>query len=859
MGAIVAGALGVAAGIGAAWGSRVLREHRTQPEGVADLATWAFMVGDGVVLQKDGSLLAAFALRGPDLVAATEAERRALSEHVSDALLGYTGRWMLEISVIRRPAAAYAAGVFPSVVGQLIEDERREGYAAGGSRYESEAYVSVTYMPPSDTDSKLVAWLVSGARRSGDVNWNATLGRFEREIEGIRRRLSTHLSLRRLDADALCTLLHRCLTGLDHRVSTPPMGAYLNVALTDQELVGGFSPIVGRRHVRVVAVSGYPGQSAAGALAFLTELPACYRWSTRVIPFDTQEAGALIRRHQLRWFQKRKGAADWARDMATKGSGKSEASPDAELFSDQDARSMAADAAVALAENASGRVRFAHLTQAVVVMEERAADADQVAREVVGALNDAGYTARVETVNALDAFLGTLPGNGYANVRRVLVNTLNVADLLPLHATWPGPAMNPSPYYPAGSPPLVWAVTAGSTPFRLDLHEGDIGHTLIVGKTGGGKSTLVGLLAAQFQRHADAQVFAFDVGYSGWLLCEATGGRHYDVVASGDGLSLQPLADVDQATERAWAADWIETVLALQGVTMTPAYRERIDRALMLIAHGARVHRTITEFCTQVQVPEIAAALRPYTIEGPYSVLDGQADVALSGRHQTFELKQLMDLSDAAVVPVTLALFRRVERALDGRPTLIILEELWAPLMRSQFAAKIREWMLTLRKYNAAVVLVVHSPAQLCALPGAQLLYESCPTRLFLPNPDATSPANVAAYGELGLNETEIALVAAAQPKRDYYMAAPRGRRLFQLGLGPLALAFIGTPPGLTLSETRAVVEAMMATHGDGWPAEWLRQLGLGSWAGRYEAARVQGRVLKATSIEEGGVNHVAA
>ncbi len=137
----------------------------------------------------------------------------------------------------------------------------------------------------------------------------------------------------------------------------------------------------------------------------------------------------------------------------------------------------------------------------------------------------------------------------------------------------------------------------GAMLFRLDLHESDIGHTLIVGKTGGGKSTLVGLLAAQFQRHRAAQAFVFDVGYSGWLLCQATGGQH-DHVATDDqaGLSLQPLAEVDQPSERAWAADWIETVLAIQGVQPTPLMRERIDRALLLLAHGAREHRTLNNF-----------------------------------------------------------------------------------------------------------------------------------------------------------------------------------------------------------------------------------------------------------------------
>ena len=123
--------------------------------------------------------------------------------------------------------------------------------------------------------------------------------------------------------------------------------------------------------------------------------------------------------------------------------------------------------------------------------------------------------------------------------------------------------------------------------------------------------------------------------------------------------------------------------------------------------------------------------------------------------------------------------------------------------MKGIFAARIKQWLLTLRKQNAAVLLATQSLAQLYESPNRAILLESCPTKILLPNPEATAPGNIGLYRDLGLNDTEIELIARARRKRDYYFKSPRGSRLFELGLGPAALAFLGTPEGRTPPEVR--------------------------------------------------------
>lgn len=201
-----------------------------------------------------------------------------------------------------------------------------------------------------------------------------------------------------------------------------------------------------------------------------------------------------------------------------------------------------------------------------------------------------------------------------------------------------------------------------------------------------------------------------------------------------------------------------------------------------------------------------------------------------------FELKHLLALDDRVALPVLLYLFRRIERRLDGRPTLIAIDEAWLALMHSLFGARINQWLLTLRKQNAAVVLATQSPAQLAQLPFRSTILDSCPTKLYLANPDAATPAQAPLYRDLGLNAREITLIAQAVPKRHYYFKSPRGSRLFELGLGPATLAFLAGLPGATIDETRRAVEALAKTHESAWPVALLDSLGHARWADQLRA-----------------------
>ena len=192
---------------------------------------------------------------------------------------------------------------------------------------------------------------------------------------------------------------------------------------------------------------------------------------------------------------------------------------------------------------------------------------------------------------------------------------------------------------------------------------------------------------------------------------------------------------------------------------------------------------------------------------------------------QVFETEGLV--GSGAASAVLAYLFHRIEGRLDGSPTLIIVDEGWLALDDPAFGAQLREWLKTLRKKNASVVFATQSLADIEGSPIAPAIVESCPTRLFLPNERALEPQINDIYRRFGLNDRQIEILARATPKRDYYCQSRRGNRLFELGLGPVALAFAAA----SSKSDQAMITALVAEYGRvGFAQAWLRRRGL-PWA----------------------------
>ncbi|MFA6162223.1 MAG: VirB4 family type IV secretion/conjugal transfer ATPase [Methylobacter sp.] len=804
-----------------------LKKHRSKDAGLSDLLIYAAMVDDGVIVGKNGSFIAAWLYQGDDNASSTDAQRESVSYRINNALSGLGNGWMMHVDAVRRPAQNYsekALSQFPDPVSAAIDEERRRLFESMGTMYEGYFVLTVTYFPPLLAQRKFVELMFDDDAVAPDnkARTQGLIDYFKRECASIESRLSLAVKLTRLHGnkvvnedgstvthDAFLSWLQFCVTGLDHPVILPSNPMYLDALIGGQEMWGGIVPKVGRKFVQAVAIEGFPLESTPGLLTALAEQPSEYRWSSRFIFMDTHEAVAHLDKYRKKWKQKVRGFFD---QVFNTNSG---------TF-DQDALSMVVDAESAIAEVNSGLVAQGYYTSVVILMDESREKLEASARQVEKAINRLGFAARIETINTLDAFLGSLPGHGVENVRRPLINTMNLADLLPTSTIWTGLNEAPCPMYPPLSPPIMHGVTQGSTPFRLNLHVGDVGHTFMFGPTGAGKSTHLALIATQLRRYPGMQIYAFDKGMSMYPLAKATGGKHFTVAADDDQLAFCPLQFLETKSDRAWAMEWFDTILALNNVDTTPVQRNAIGDAIMSMhASGAR---TLSEFSVTIQDETIRDAIQQYTVDGNMGhLLDAEEDGLSLSDFTVFEIEELMNLGDKYALPTLLYLFRRIERSLHGQPSVIILDEAWLMLAHPAFRDKIREWLKVMRKANCLVLMATQSLSDAANSGILDVIVESTATKIFLPNVYARDDDTAALYRRMGLNARQIEILATAVPKRQYYYVSETGRRLYELALGPLALAFVGASD----KESVASIKALEVKYGDGWVHEWLAGRGL--------------------------------
>lgn len=795
-----------------------LAEYRHRADRLADHLPWAALVADGVVLNKDGSFQRTLAFRGPDLESATESELVSVAARANNVLKRFGTGWALFFEAERRESQAYPDSDFPEAASWLVDRERRAGFLAEGQHYESRYYLTLVWMPPADNQDAAGRSLVERGEAEKGRDWRGALAGFIAETDRALDLFDGFMpEVRALDSAETLSWLHGRISDRAHPVAVPETPMYLDGLLADTPLTGGLEPRLGELHLRTVTVTGFPNLSRPGILDALNHQDFGYRWVTRFIALDKTDATKALTSLRRQWFNKRKSVTAMLREVLYN-------SP-AQLL-DSDADNKVTDADLALQELGGDHVAFGYLTATITVAAADRERVEEKVRAVERIVNGLGFACIRERVNAVEAWLSSLPGQVYANVRQPLVHTLNLAHLMPLSSVWAGPAGNAH----LDGPPLLYAQTSGSTPFRLSTHVGDVGHMLVVGPTGAGKSVLLALIALQFRRYAGSQVYIFDKGFSARAAVLAMGGAHHALglgADAGDSIAFQPLRQIDDGAERAWVAEWVAALLAHEKVVVTPEVKDQLWSALASLVSAPPEERTITGLTLLLQSNVLRTALAPYTIDGPYGRLLDAAEQNLAFADvQCFETEALMGQA-GVVAPVLTYLFHRLEERFDGRPTLLILDEAWIFLDHPLFAARIREWLKVLRKRNVSVLFATQSLADIAGSSIAPAILESCPQRILLPNDRAIEPQSREAYARFGLNERQIELISRATPKRHYYLQSARGNRLFELGLGPVALALCGA----SNPASQARIDAILAEGGtESLAARILCEAGL-DWA----------------------------
>jgi len=800
-----------------------VKKHRSNTAGLVDLLNYAAVVDDGVIVGKNGSFMAAWLYQGEDIANTTDEAREMMAFRINQALSVMGSGWMIHVDAMRRAAPGYSDrgySHFLDPISMAVDEERRQLFESLSTLYEGYFVITLTWYPPVLIQKRFVELMFddSGERLSQKAKTHQLIETFKQSCRNFESRMSSAVHLERLGSnnegntatqDNFLRHIQYCVTGLNHPINLPKNPIYLDALIGGQELTPGITPKIGRKFIQCVAIEGFPMESYPGILTALTQLPVEYRWSSRFIFMDTHEAVAHFTKFRKKWKQKVRGFFD---QIFNTNSG----------IVDEDALNMVNDAQSAIAETNSGLVGQGYYTSVIVLMDEDRAQVEKAALFIEKNINALGFTARTETINTMDAFMGSLPGHGVENIRRPLINTMNLADLLPTSSIWTGENKAPCPLFPPSSPPLMHCVTNGNAPFRLNLHVRDLGHGIMFGPTRSGKSTHLGLIALSWRRYKDARIYSFDKGMSMYPTCKATGGEHFTIADKESRLAFAPLQFLDTKAHRAWAMEWIDTILSLNGLNTTPAQRNEIGHAIISMHQSGS--KTLSEFVMTIQDEPIRETLKQYTIDGLMGhLLDAESDGLGLSSFMTFEIEHLMGLGEKFALPVLLYLFRRIETSLDGRPTLILLDEAWLMLAHPVFKNKIAEWLDSMAKKNCVVFMATQHLSHAAGSGILDVIVESTATKIFLPNLYARDPETRVIYERMGLNPRQIDIIAQAQPKRDYYYVSEKGQRLYQLALGPYALAFVGA----TDPDSIARMKQLELKYGEEWVSHWLSEKGI--------------------------------
>jgi type IV secretion system protein VirB4 len=535
---------------------------KRQADLLADLVPWQAIIAPGVVLQKDRwhTLQRTYGVRGPDVMGLAREVQGSLIMQANGVLKRLGGKWGLhaEAQRVRVTSLPPLPAQTPLMVQLLDADHRARLLADPGIR-ETSYYLTVYWTPPPPSARRWGRWFVRGPGAPGHAatDEEATVRTFVEDADTMMDLLKGVLAeCRPLTTPETLTYLHSCVSDRWH-----PIGLLANLMDIDHQLCdtaldpAGWYPQLGRFHLRVCSVSGYPRHSIVGMMRALEALPLDFRWCMRWLGMERHAQQGILRKAQGAWVHEERSLTDrLSENMTHEGT----------RVLNRDATNKADEVDMARQEIGADLIAYGQYTSTVTVWDPDPDAADEKRRLVMQAFAEREMTTVEEGAHHTAAWFSTHPGNRLDNVNQTHQSTLTLAHLFPgLTAAWRGPARDAY----LGGGPWFYCKTEGNTLFRVTNHVRDLGHHLVLGATGAGKSTLGNWLRAMWLQYANTQAVLFDLDRHGRLLTYLLGGSWYDL--GSPTARFQPLRHVDDPLRRGIAIQWLLDLMEEYHVRVT--------------------------------------------------------------------------------------------------------------------------------------------------------------------------------------------------------------------------------------------------------------------------------------------------
>ncbi len=708
------------------------------------------------------------------------------------------GTYMMYFHVIRRREPAYPKGNQPDGFARYVDELWKHKHHSRDS-YVNELYITLIRKIDTKGGAKFEHWFRKIDEKADKESRDNNLRDMHKDLkEATYRILATFkdygarlLTTRETEMGPISEpmeFLGRLVNGGDTQhmlVPNMPIAKYLPI----NRLYFGPRAIEirtphSKRYGAVVSVKEYAPHTAAGLLDSFLQLPFEF--------IITQSFEFLNRQTNLGAMQTQQRKMLQAEDVAI---------------------SQVAEISDALDMAMSGHVAFGMHHFTVLCMDDNLPAVEDNIAMAIAELVNLGINPVREKMIMEQCYWAQLPGNKEFIGRPSKINTLNVAGFASMH-NYPSGKIAHNHW---GDAVTVFDTSSG-TPYFFNFHLRDVGHTTIIGPTGGGKTVLMNFLAAQSQKF-NCRMFMFDKDRGAEIFVRAMGGK-YTIIDPGEQCGFNPLQLPDTMENRNFLAEWLKTLVTIHDEPFTADDMDKIQEAVNVnyqLDQKDRVLRNIAPIFGLEGPGTLAGRLRMWHSDGQYAGLfDNDVDIIDFGYSNMFGFEMGEVLADkVSLMPVLLYLFHRIHLALDGTPTMIYLDEAWALIDNRVFVGKIKDWLKTLRKLNGMVVFATQSVEDATNSAISDTLIQQTATHIFLPNPKATEDYQKCFM----LSEREFNLIKTTDPGSRYFLVK-HGKdvvvaRIDLTGMEDVINVVSGR------AETVAVLDHIRAEVGDD-PDDWM-------------------------------------
>lgn len=816
-------------------------ETKSKGRSYTELLPFMIMTRPDMILNKDGGFLVCYTFEGVDVESLQTMDSDRYATIMEHALRVFDERITLWWTVDRRRTTEYPDSQFPDEISQMIDDIRRQEFESG-NQYSNRHYLAILYRPEGakagfldrlgyfnttlGQNMLLAIWNTIKSSYFNRSTFAYEQAKIDLETRSFEEMLSgfdetvKDIGLYRIENVELLQYLHDRVNPASCKqpVKIPDFPCYLDSYLPDNTLTVGHSHLVfehvERTHVAAVSVKDWPDLTVPGIIDELLAVPGeltisqCFRY------VDMDEAKKYIdgiRKHNL---NSQKSMWTYLTEALTNK--ESDKRDDGKVLAAQDASEAMASITV------QQRV-FGYYNLSVLSYGETLPECERTLKLTSQILRQRGYLVVRERMHLLSAWAGSIPGQWAELVRWFFLNTGNLADMSPIRTLATGSTVNAHLSQQTGKEcaALTALSTQYSTPYYFNFHNGDLAHTLAIGPSGAGKSVFINFLMSQFRKYAPTRIFVFDKDYSCNIATLLQDGKHIDLTGEGSQVKLNPIAfALGDRESWVWLAQWMELLISSRGYQMTANDDQSILKAFENLASYPKENWRLRSLAPLLPI-HLAEQIQQWMGDGIFAkYFDNDEDDFSLSTSTTVEMNGLFTNERLANAFMDYA-FYRIQKMLDGTPTLIYIEEAWFMLKEPKFEMKIMDWLKTLRKKNAFVVMATQSLDELAKSDIFASIIDNIPNKIFLANHAAEAHYDLYVK-KFGLNPEQVMRIKNAQPKRNYYIVTQNMSRMVEVCFPQTITACLRSDPNAQKVFKKHYSNRL---NDDNWKQNYIKEL----------------------------------